>query len=259
MIKEDALSFFMTTSKSFWGKAAFTLLSSAVLTACSLTPSNLSASSPEAALTPLSAKIVTAQPLDEAIAPVSKLSSAHLSQERYKQAKVEHLSKKYRKPKAEVKPLVDLAWKYAEPELGISPELILGIMEKESSLRPGVHNSYGAVGLMQVVPRWHPDKVQRREQLFDPDFNVRVGVMVLKDFLRITKGDLNRALQRYSGNARRYATVVTSNSSKLEKLKDLEASTKEEPLYACMGSLVMDTAPSSPTFAFLNSPKSGKL
>lgn len=135
-----------------------------------------------------------------------------------KEAQSEYLSSKFKANKELVDSLVELAWDYSEINPDIPPELILSVMQKESSLRPKITNSYGAVGLMQVVPRWHPEKIKGSESLLDPKVNVRVGTQILQEYLTQAKGDLPKALKKYSGNARNYAKDVIAESEKLVQL-----------------------------------------
>ncbi len=96
-------------------------------------------------------------------------------------------------------------------ERGLPASLLLGIMAAESGFRANARNGYGAVGLMQVVARVHADKLPAgagKQMLTDPRVNISIGAKVLADCLRATGGNVPRALARYSGNARQYATKV---------------------------------------------------
>lgn len=98
--------------------------------------------------------------------------------------------------------------------------LLLGIMATESGFRTTAHNSYGAVGLMQVVASVHRDKITEgppREALKNPRTNIRVGAQVLADCLRSARGNLERALARYSGNTRNYARKVERYQREFEE------------------------------------------
>src|SRR5690606_38708735 len=103
------------------------------------------------------------------------------------------------------------------------PELLIAIMNKESTFRPKVQSRYGAQGLMQVVRRWHREKLEAGESLFDPAVNIRVGTDVLEEYLEWANGDLSKALAKYSGNARGYANTVITESQKLAQVADLAA------------------------------------
>lgn len=109
-------------------------------------------------------------------------------------------------------------------ELGIDPLLIVAVMAIESSFNPLAESTVGAQGLMQVIPRFHMDKIGDSagpDALFDPDTNVRVGALVIKEGLR-RYGSLTRALQYYGGAlsdpGSRYARKVLAMKAKLEKV-----------------------------------------
>lgn len=135
------------------------------------------------------------------------------------EALASHLSKKYNKPWEFTRDVVKAAFREGARH-EISPLLILAVIEKESSFRHEVVNSYGAVGLMQVVPRWHPDKLTPGEgptaQLLKPEVNVKVGTKVLAEYLAEKKGDLPAALKKYSGNARKYGPKVEQYRESLQ-------------------------------------------
>jgi len=135
-----------------------------------------------------------------------------------KEAQIQYLLAKYKRAETKVRHYVNLAWQHADKYPAIEPELLLAIMQKESSLRADVKNGYGAIGLMQVVPRFHKEKIKAGETLFDPDVNIRVGAQVLDEYLRWHKGELNAALKRYSGGARGYPRDVLSEREKLVSL-----------------------------------------
>src|SRR3970282_1554375 len=67
-------------------------------------------------------------------------------------------------------------------ELAVDPLLILAIMAIESGFNPVAQSSMGAVGLMQVIPRFHSEKLEDhggQQTLLDPEINIRVGTQVL--------------------------------------------------------------------------------
>jgi soluble lytic murein transglycosylase-like protein len=85
--------------------------------------------------------------------------------------------------------------------LGMDPLLLVAVIAIESSFNPFAESGVGAQGLMQVIPRFHMDKIgddDNGEALFDPVTNVRVGALVLKEGLD-RYGTLTRALQYYGG------------------------------------------------------------
>lgn len=135
-----------------------------------------------------------------------------------KVAMTEYLADKFRKSPAEVRTYVDLSFHESTKHPHVTPELILAIIQKESSLDPRAKSFYGAVGLMQVVPRFHLAKLQGEESLYDASVNIRVGAQILQEYISQAGGDLARALRKYSGNAQGYSTKVLSESSRLEAI-----------------------------------------
>ena len=90
---------------------------------------------------------------------------------------------------------------------GVDPELVAIVMLVESGGDPNARSSAGALGLMQVVPRFHPKLVAAGADPFEPDHNIDVGVSILADNIRtcaVSSGDLRlgtitRAAARYNG------------------------------------------------------------
>lgn len=140
-----------------------------------------------------------------------------------KQAQVEYLAEKLRKSPQAVKQYVHLAWAEASRRDGLSPELLIAIMYRESTFQPKVQSRYGAQGLMQVVRRWHREKLRASESLFDPAVNVRVGADILEEYLEAAEGDLPKALAKYSGSSSGYAKRVLSESRRLAQIADMAA------------------------------------
>lgn len=132
----------------------------------------------------------------------------------------EHLAAKYKRPVGEVSHIVETAYKEAIRH-SISPLLVLAIIEKESSLRSTVSNSYGALGLMQVVPRFHQEKLRNPtnpKELLTPDGNIKVGTRIVAEYLQVQKGNLEKALVKYSGNAKEYYPKVMRFKSELQEV-----------------------------------------
>lgn len=131
-----------------------------------------------------------------------------------------HLASKYKQPDDQVREIVEAAYTEAKRH-SLSPLLVLAVIEKESSLRVSVSNSYGAMGLMQVVPRFHPEKLDNPEdpkELLTTEGNIRVGSEIVAEYLRSKKGNLQAALVKYSGNARDYYPKVMRFKEDLRKV-----------------------------------------
>lgn len=138
-----------------------------------------------------------------------------------KELLTKYLSDKYpKRPKKTVEVIVDAAFKEAKKH-DLNPLLVLAVIEKESSLRHAASNRYGAKGLMQVVPRWHPEKmrtVTHPKGLFDPVTNIQVGTSILAEYLDRYSGNVVNALNKYSGSARNYPEKVQDFKEELERV-----------------------------------------
>jgi len=79
-------------------------------------------------------------------------------------------------------------------EAGIDWKLVLAVMAQESHFNPNARSWAGAVGLMQIIPRF--SRVEDEALLYDPEINIREGVRYLQKHLnRYTHLD---SLNRYS-------------------------------------------------------------
>lgn len=80
--------------------------------------------------------------------------------------------------------------------------LILAVMATESSFHPYVQSQAGAQGLMQVMTGIHAQRYEAyggRLAAFDPVTNLRVGVAVLSDAIKLRGGSLEDGLLFYLG------------------------------------------------------------
>ena len=130
------------------------------------------------------------------------------------------ISDTYRVSGTALEPALMAAEDSAE-EHGFDPLLIVAIMAVESSFNPRAVSNMGAQGLMQVIPRYHHDKIgkgQGKYALFDPELNVRVGTLVLQEGVQ-RYGSLQRALQYYNGSLKdphaRYTRKVMAVKKRL--------------------------------------------
>jgi soluble lytic murein transglycosylase-like protein len=84
----------------------------------------------------------------------------------------------------------------------LSAHLILAVMATESSFHPYVQSQAGAQGLMQVMTGIHAERYEAyggRLAAFDPVTNLRVGVAVLSDAIKLRGGSLEDGLLFYLG------------------------------------------------------------
>lgn len=112
----------------------------------------------------------------------------------------DYVARRYRVSTRALEPVLAAAQESGR-KLGIDPLLIVAVIAVESSFNPFAESVAGAQGLMQVIPRFHMDKIghdRGDDALFDPQLNVRVGSLVLVEGLR-RYGGLQEALQYYGG------------------------------------------------------------
>lgn len=86
-------------------------------------------------------------------------------------------------------------------QLQLDPLLIIAVIAIESRFNPIAESPAGAKGLMQIIPKFHGDKLEAfggEEAVFEPEANIHVGARILKEYLRRT-GNLGMALQMYAG------------------------------------------------------------
>lgn len=111
------------------------------------------------------------------------------------------------------KDIVDTVYAQSE-KTGVDPLIVIGMISKESMFRKTAKSGYGAAGLMQVVPRWHQDKIKKRN-IYNRSVNIEVGVKVLYDCLRARK-TVPGAMNCYSGGAKGYSKYVQARHKELK-------------------------------------------
>jgi soluble lytic murein transglycosylase-like protein len=133
-----------------------------------------------------------------------------------------YLSRKYKVALDATEQLVAVAHE-AGGRLGMDPLLILAVMGVESGLNPIAESVMGAKGLMQVIPRFHQDKLEQHggeEAVLDPMTNVLVGTRILKDAMR-RGGGVMPGLQLYAGafgdDGFQYAQKVMAEKDRLQQ------------------------------------------
>lgn len=148
-----------------------------------------------------------AKPVPHTERPLDSVAARPVSEQKIL---TEHLAEKYNKPESLLEQIVRRAYEEASV-VGLPPLLLLAVIEKESSFVPDVRNPAGAVGLMQIIPRYHRDKlpaVNAVKTLKNPDANIRVGAKILAEYVEGFGGNIDRGLKRYSGNSPRYPGEV---------------------------------------------------
>lgn len=115
--------------------------------------------------------------------------------------------------------------KYGD-EYGICPELLMAMIERESSGRPDAESG-GCKGLMQISDRWHKDRMERLEvtDIYDVDGNIHVGADYLAELfgkyedvgivLMVYHGEKNAVNK---GKLSSYADWILTRSVELERM-----------------------------------------
>lgn len=109
---------------------------------------------------------------------------------------------------------------------GVSPLLVLAIIEKESGFQPSARSPVGAIGLMQVMAKYHVDRFStpgKRIDLTHVETNIKVGSRILREYLDAAQGNLKQALSRYSGGTKGYSTAVLDTYQRLKSDNDPNA------------------------------------
>jgi soluble lytic murein transglycosylase len=86
----------------------------------------------------------------------------------------------------------------------LDPYLMLSLIRQESAFNENARSGAGAIGLMQVMPRTgHLVSRVSRNQLFNPDVNVKVGVKYFSRLMERFDGSVEHALAAYNAGPER--------------------------------------------------------
>lgn len=134
-----------------------------------------------------------------------------------------YLARKYKVAGDATEQLVSAAHD-AGRRVGLDPLLILAVMAVESRFNPIAESVMGAKGLMQVIPHYHQDKIERlggEDTVLEPMTNILLGAQVLKEAIR-RAGSTESGLQLYSGGASdvsgQYAQKVLGEKERLRQI-----------------------------------------
>ena len=106
-------------------------------------------------------------------------------------------------------------------QVGLDPFLVLAVISVESRFNPIAESVMGAKGLMQIIPKYHRDKLDElggEGAVLDPETNIEVGARILQEYVYRT-GSLEAGLQLYNGAfndaSAQYAQKVFSERSRI--------------------------------------------
>jgi hypothetical protein len=135
----------------------------------------------------------------------------------------EFVSKRYRVSLDATLELVSAAYVAGE-QTGLDPLLILAVMAVESRFNPIAESVAGAKGLMQVIPRYHMEKIIAsggEKAVLEPEINIQLGARILRDYI-VRSGGLTTGLQMYNGasdnGSNQYAEKVISEKQRLQQI-----------------------------------------
>lgn len=98
----------------------------------------------------------------------------------------------------------------------INPHILLAMIKSESGFRANARSSEGAKGLLQVIPRWHKDKLAGRDP-YSPKVSIEVGSQVYLDCLRKHNSNTFKTLNCYSGGGgHKYFKTISKNHSSVK-------------------------------------------
>lgn len=162
---------------------------------------------PVSAETPADSK--DAEPPTEALTPAMK-------------AALDYVVQRYRVSAEALLPVFEAAQSIG-PERQLDPLLLIAVISVESKFNPFSQSSMGAQGLMQIIPRYHLDKVPNaaaERPFLDPVTNVKIGARILQESIR-RQGGLMAGLQYYGGalddDEQAYANKVLAEKLRLQQ------------------------------------------
>jgi ASC-1-like (ASCH) protein len=83
-------------------------------------------------------------------------------------------------------------------EYGFNPYLVMAMIQVESGFNPNAVSNEGACGLMQVnYSVWKDQLNINYERIFDKEYNIELGLKVLKHYYDKAEGNIFVALSRY--------------------------------------------------------------
>jgi len=85
-------------------------------------------------------------------------------------------------------------------------DLVVAMIETESTWNPTVTSSEGAKGLMQILIEDGIDI--NPKQSYDIEYNIETGIAILKSKLNKSNGNLTKALKMYVGGCKNYSEKV---------------------------------------------------
>lgn len=137
-------------------------------------------------------------------------------------AALDYVVQRYRVSAEALLPVFEAAQSIG-PKRQLDPLLLIAVISVESRFNPFSQSPMGAQGLMQIIPRYHQDKVPNagaERPFLDPVTNVKIGAQILQESIR-RRGGLMAGLQYYGGalddDEQAYANKVLAEKLRLEQ------------------------------------------
>jgi soluble lytic murein transglycosylase-like protein len=93
-------------------------------------------------------------------------------------------------------------------ELGLAPRLALSMAQVESGFNPSAVSPRGAIGVLQIMPSLASEHFEvDPEMLFDPEINIRIGLLHMKYLLDRFENNIDLSLAAYNAGVRRVITA----------------------------------------------------
>ncbi|MCK4761237.1 MAG: lytic transglycosylase domain-containing protein [Candidatus Aminicenantes bacterium] len=104
----------------------------------------------------------------------------------------------YEKKYPKFSKIVDAVYRKSN-QYGFHPDLVLGIVQVESNYNPNAISWAGAYGLMQVnLSVWKNELSIDEDNILNIDYNIDLGLQILKRYFIESNGNMERALHLYN-------------------------------------------------------------
>jgi soluble lytic murein transglycosylase-like protein len=137
-------------------------------------------------------------------------------------AALDYVAQRYRVAGEALLPIFETVQSVAR-QRQMDPLLLIAVISIESRFNPISESPMGAQGLMQIIPRYHSDKLTdaaANAPFLDPVTNVQIGAQILQEAIH-RQGSLIAGLQYYAGatddEEQAYAAKVLAERHRLEQ------------------------------------------
>lgn len=145
-------------------------------------------------------------------------NSAKINKIQKMQKIASYISNTYKIPMKNAEKIVYTTFEESNKK-NLEPMLVLSLIDSESGFQQHVKSPVGAVGLTQVMPKYHQAKIAELRKtdgtdIFSITGNIKVGTQILREYINLAGGNLQKALQMYNGSLndskKRYSSKIMS-------------------------------------------------